>query len=92
VVALAWPSTAPQRPSLQLWERALIAMGIAEAPAPTVEIRGDPNIKVWVDTHTALYYCPGDQFYGTSPDGHFSTQREAQSDRFEPAERSACVQ
>ncbi len=53
---------------------------------------GDPNMKVWVDTHTALYYCPGDELYGQSPDGHFTTQGEAQQDRFEPAERSACVE
>ena len=70
----------------------LVAIGIAEAPEPVVHYRGDPTLKVWVDTHTALYYCPGDELYGKSPDGHFSTQREAQTDRFEPAERSACVQ
>ncbi len=92
VVALVWPADSPQRPSLRPWERMLVAIGIAEAPEPVVHYRGDPTLKVWVDTHTALYYCPGDELYGKSPDGHFSTQREAQTDRFEPAERSACVQ
>lgn len=91
-LALLWPAPAWQRPRLRAWERILIAMGIADAPAPAVHYRGDPNIKVWVDTHTALYYCPGEELYGKSPDGHFSTQREAQYDRFEPAERSACVE
>ena len=70
----------------------LIAVGIAEEAPPVVHYRGDPDMKVWVDTHTALYYCPGDELYGKSKDGHFTTQREAQADRFEPAERSACVQ
>jgi hypothetical protein len=92
VVALVWPTTTPQGPTLQAWERILIAMGIAEAPQPVAHYQGDPNVKVWVDTHTALYYCPGEALYGKSPDGHFSTQREAQSDRFEPAERSVCVE
>lgn len=92
ILALLWPATATQRPKLHPWERILIAMGIAEAPAPAVHYHGDPNLKVWVDTHTALYYCPGDELYGKSPDGHFSTQREAELDRFEPAERSACVE
>lgn len=92
LLALLWPATASQRPKLHPWERMLIAMGIAEAPAPTVHYPGSPNIKVWVDTHTALYYCPGDELYGKSQDGHYSTQHEAQLDRFEPAERVACVE
>ena len=89
--ALLFPATATQRSALRPWERMLIAMGIAEAPEPAVHYRGDPDIKVWVDTHTALYYCPGSEPYGKSPDGHYSTQREAQSDHFEPAERVVCV-
>jgi hypothetical protein len=92
LLALVWPATSSERPGLQPWERLLIAIGIAEAPAPVMHHSGDPNMKVWVDTHTALYYCPGDELYGQSPDGHFTTQGEAQQDRFEPAERSACVE
>ena len=91
-LALLWPATTPQRPKFHPWERILIAMGIAEVPAAPAHFHGDPNLKVWVDTHTALYYCPGDELYGKSPDGHFSTQREAELDRFEPAERSACIE
>jgi ribosomal protein L40E len=89
-VALLWPTAAAQRPHLRPWERMLIAMGIAEAPQPPLHYRGDPNIRVWVDTHTALYYCPGEELYGKSEDGHYGTQHEAQLDRFEPAERIAC--
>ncbi len=92
-VALLWPSSGEQKqPSLSAWERVLIAMGVAEEPQQTVHFHGDPDLKVWVDTHTALYYCPGDELYGKSPDGHYTTQREAQADRFEPAERSVCIQ
>ena len=90
--ALMWPAATSPRRHLSPWERVLVAMGIAEAPPPAVHYRGDPEIKVWVDTHTALYYCPGDELYGKSPDGHFTTQREAQAERFEPAQGSACIQ
>jgi hypothetical protein len=45
---------------------------------------------VWIDPHTALYYCPGDEQYQKTDGGRFSSQREAQMDRFEPASRSAC--
>ncbi len=91
LLALLWPgSSAPRRASLSPWERALVTMGIAEAPAPSIHLQGDPSIEVWVDPHTALYYCPGAEPYGKTTDGRLSSQREAQLDRFEPAGRSVC--
>jgi ribosomal protein L40E len=90
-LALLWPvANSPRRAALGPWERALVTLGIAEAPAPAVHLQGDPGIQVWVDPHTALYYCPGEEQYGKTADGRVSSQREAQMDRFEPASRSAC--
>jgi hypothetical protein len=93
LVALLWPAASAGRAELTPWERVLVAVGIAEAPASEAEVHysGDPNIKVWVDTQAALYYCPGDELYGKSPGGHYTTQHDAQLDRFEPALRRACV-
>jgi hypothetical protein len=89
--ALLWPAaSAPRKPSLGLVDRALISLGIAEAPAPVVHMQGDPGIEVWVDPHHALYYCPGEEQYGKTADGRFTSQRDAEMDRFEPAGRSAC--
>ncbi len=91
VLALLWPAaSAPRRAALAPWERMLVTLGIAEAPAPAIHVQGDPAIDVWVDPHTALYYCPGEEQYGKTADGRFSSQREAQMDRFEPAGRRAC--
>jgi hypothetical protein len=90
-LALLWPAAGAPRPAaLGTWERALVTLGIAEVPAPVVHFQGDPSLAVWVDPHTALYYCPGEEQYGKTVDGRFSPQREAQMDRFEPASRSAC--
>jgi len=89
--ALLWPSAVPRRStSLDPWERALVTLGIAEEPAPLIHSPGDPKAQVWIDPHTALYYCPGEEQYGKTADGRFSSQREAQMDFFEPAGRSAC--
>jgi ribosomal protein L40E len=89
--ALLWPvAGSSQHPTLSLWDRTLIAVGIAEAPVPAIHTQGDPAIEVWVDPHSALYYCPGEEQYGKTPDGRFNSQREAQQDRFEPAGRLAC--
>jgi len=91
VAALLWPAPAPlQKPRLDPWQRVLVKLGIAEAPAPQVHYQGDPDIQVWVDPHTALYYCAGEDLYGKTPDGRLTTQRDAQADHFEPANRAAC--
>ena len=90
-LALLWPAAGAPRPAaLGPWERALVTLGIAEAPAPLVHVHGDPGLAVWVDPHTALYYCPGEEQYGKTADGRFSPQREAQMDSFQPASRSVC--
>ena len=79
----------PPRPKLTLAERALVSLGLAEPPPAPVYL-GNPNTQVWVDTHTALYYCPGADLYGKTPDGKLTTQRDAQENQFEPASRKAC--
>ena len=91
-MALLWPAAgSPRRATLGPFDRALISLGIAEAPpAPVVHLQGDPGVEVWVDPHSALYYCLGEEQYGKTPDGRVTSQREAQMDRFQPASRSAC--
>ena len=74
---------------LSLFDRMLISLGMAEAP-PAPEYRGNPDIQVWVDLHTGLYYCPGADLYGKTPKGEFTSQHNAQLDQFEPAYRKTC--
>jgi len=74
---------------LSTFDKLLIDLGLAEAPeAP--EYKGNPDTQVWVDLHTALYYCPGSDLYGKTLNGKFATQRDAQLDQFEPSSRKAC--
>jgi len=91
------PSSRPRRkapepqPDLSLGERALVVLGLAEAPTPApVTDPGNPDVKVWVDLKTALYYCPNAELYGNTPKGKYMSQREAQFDQFEPASRQVC--
>jgi len=91
--ALMWPTGSAPQPAtatLSPMERILVAIGIAEAPVPVIHSVGDPSINVWVDPHTALYYCPGEEQYGKTPDGRVSSQHDAQMDRFQPAGRAVC--
>ncbi len=79
----------PPRPQLTLLEKLLVGLGLAEAP-PAPAYLGNPNTQVWVDLHTALYYCPGTDLYGKTPGGKFTSQHDAQQDQFEPAFRKPC--
>jgi len=74
---------------LSVFDRMLIQLGLAEAPDPPQD-KGNPAVQVWVDTRTALYYCPGADLYGKTPQGKLTTQRAAQLDQFEPAYRKVC--
>jgi GAF domain-containing protein len=88
------PATAAHRKQapdedLSFFDQMMIKLGLAEAPqAP--EYKGNPDTQVWVDLHTALYYCPGADLYGKTQKGKYSSQRDAQLDQFEPAYRKAC--
>ncbi len=77
------------QPDLPIFERMLIALGLADAPEPPAD-KGNPSTQVWVDLHTALYYCPGADLYGKTASGKYTTQREAQLDQFQPAYRKTC--
>jgi GAF domain-containing protein len=74
---------------LTLFDKFLISLGLADPPE-TPEYKGNPDTQVWVDLHTALYYCPGTDLYGKTTSGKYTSQRDAQLDQFEPAYRKAC--
>jgi GAF domain-containing protein len=79
----------PPPPKLTMFEEFMVSLGLAEPP-PAPWYSGNPNIPVWVDIHTALYYCPGSDLYGKTPQGKIASQHDAQLDQFEPASRKVC--
>lgn len=82
-------AAATPQPKLTVFEEFLVAVGLAEAPPPAVNL-GAPGTRVWVDLHSALYYCPGAEPYGKTPKGKFLTQHEAQYQQFQPARGQPC--
>ncbi len=74
---------------LSPFDKLLISLGLADPPE-SPEYKGNPDTQVWIDTHTALYYCPGSELFGKTPNGRFASQRDAQLDQFESASRRAC--
>jgi hypothetical protein len=88
LVLAVWPSS--RNAQLTWFQSLLVQLGIADVPARPAVFSGNPNARVWVDLHTALYYCEGSDLYGKTPGGHFATQHEAQEDEFGPASGVAC--
>ena len=88
-VVSAWPKS----PSQLTWFQMLaIRYGLVHpSNAPYVVYQGNPDVRVWVDVHTALYYCDGTDLYGKTPGGQFMTQHDAQSTRAVSASQSPCL-
>ncbi len=51
---------------------------------------GGPG-KVWVNTATKIYHCPGDRYYGKTKAGEYMTQSAAQAAGDRPAGGKACT-
>jgi hypothetical protein len=65
---------------------------VAPTPEPSPEDRskGDPNIKVWVNTASGVYHCPGTRWYGATINGEYMTQKKAQEGGNRPAYGNYC--
>jgi hypothetical protein len=77
------------KPGQPTWFQSLmVQLGVQQKPAKV--FAGTPDTRVWIDVHTQLYYCSGQDLYGKTPDGEFTTQYNAQSDGFLPASNTTC--
>jgi hypothetical protein len=54
------------------------------------KVDGNPDVKVWVNTASNVYHCPGTHFYGSTKQGQYMTQAEAQKKANRPAYGRVC--
>lgn len=59
-------------------------------PAAYAETAGSPNVKVWVNTKSGVYHCPGTRWYGNTKQGEYMTQKQAQEKGYRPAYGKVC--
>jgi len=48
------------------------------------------EVKVWVNTHSKVYHCPGDRWYGKTKQGKYMGECEAQKEGYRPAYGHPC--
>jgi predicted small lipoprotein YifL len=52
--------------------------------------QGNPSTKVWVNTKSHVYHCPGTRYYGNTKNGGYMTQADAQKKGNRPAYGKYC--
>jgi len=68
--------------------------GEAAAPAKSAGTKvaaagGGPD-KVWVNTDSKVYHCPGDKWYGKTKQGEYMTEADATAKGFRADHNKAC--
>lgn len=56
----------------------------------TTQGKGKPDTKVWVNTASGVYHCPGTRWYGNTKRGEYMTQKQAQEKGYRPAYGKVC--
>jgi HAMP domain-containing protein len=52
---------------------------------------GNPDARVWVNTRSGAYHCPGTRWFGKTHEGEYMTQKEAQDKGYYPAANQPCM-
>lgn len=52
--------------------------------------QGNPDIKVWINTASGVYHCPGTRWYGATKHGTYMRQADAQKNGYRPAYGKVC--
>jgi hypothetical protein len=61
-----------------------------ENSAPAQTEQGNADVKVWVNTNSGVYHCPGTRWYGSTKQGEYMTQKKARENGFRPAYGKVC--
>lgn len=61
------------------------------AQAPSAPAPAGSAAKVWVNTNSGVYHCPGSRYYGATKAGTFLAESQARSRGYRPAYGRACT-
>lgn len=66
------------------------ATSAAALPAAGPPPAQTPDVRVWVNTTSRVYHCPGTRYYGATKSGTHMSQRDAQARGYRPAAGRPC--
>jgi hypothetical protein len=69
---------------------AMAQKSTSQQKPPQKTTPGNPTVKVWVNTASKTYHCPGTRYYGKTKSGEYMTQKEAQEKGDRPARGKVC--
>ena len=63
---------------------------VKPAAAPAVAAAGGGDGKVWVNSKSSVYHCPGTKFYGKTKAGEYMSEADAKAKGNHPNNKKAC--
>jgi hypothetical protein len=61
-----------------------------QSPQLEVKVAVNANVKVWVNTGSGVYHCPGTRWFGVTKRGEYMTQKQALEKGNRPAYGRYC--
>jgi hypothetical protein len=89
-LVLAFPLFAGDATSSQTAEPQSVIAAPQAALTLIGEVQGNPDVRVWVNTNSGVYHCPGTRWYGNTKVGEYMTQKQAQERGYRPAYGKFC--
>lgn len=68
----------------------IVSINFPPRVVAAAEQKGNPDTRVWVNTGSGVYHCPGTRWYGKTKRGEYMTQKQAIEKGNRPAYGKYC--